>query len=41
MRMMRRCFVFACFVVLRGLPVVPRRVLEMFRCLVVMFCRFP
>jgi len=39
--MMRRCFVFARFVMLRGLPVVPRRVLVMFCCLVVMFCRFP
>ena len=36
---MRCRFVFACFVMLRRFPVVSRRVLVMFCCLVVMFCR--
>ena len=36
---MRCRFVFACFVILRGFLVVSRRVLVMFCCLVVMFCR--
>jgi hypothetical protein len=37
-RVVRRHFVVACFVVSRCFAVVTRRVFVMFRCLVVMFC---
>jgi len=39
MRVMRCCFEFSCFVVLRGFLVVPCRVLMMFCCLVMVLCR--
>ena len=38
-RVVRRHFVVACFVVSRCFAVVTRRVFVMFRCLVVMLCR--
>jgi len=38
-RVMRRCLMSPCFVVLRRFPVMSCRVLMMFCCLVMMLCR--